>query len=286
MAVRHIRIGSSQDVLSYDDADYDSALESDAPIKAGTPVDGNDVLRQDDIGVLVGNVKGPVSSTDHAITRYHGTTGKIIQDSALLLDDAGNLSKATSDLDIDCGTNKTLRLVQPVWEDRNISAYNLGGPAAYAPVETTLYDLAGADTGIYTIGFNVSDKVSGVFEVPHQHKELSDAYFHIHWQGTGAVPTGTDKVKWRLTLSYGRDGNFFSAVSTKEIETDIDTQYKLYHSEFSAMGSGVAMVGDQFAFTIERIAASADEYAGLATISTMGVHYQIDTIGSRQKTTK
>lgn len=285
MVRRYVRIGQISNAFIYDDGDYSAAMETDAPIRAGTPIAGNDVLRKDDLGVFVGDVVGPASSTDNAIVRFNSTSGKLIQNSLLILDDSGNLSKA-GDLDLDCGSGYTLRLVQPVWEDRNVSAYNLGGPAAYAPVETTIYDLSGVDTGIYTIGFNVADKVSGVFEVPHHHKELSDAYFHVHWQGTGAAPSGTDKVKWKLILSYGRDGSYFTAVSTKEVETDIDTQYKIYHSEFSAMGGGVAKCGDQFAFTFERVAASADEYAGLAVISTMGVHYQIDTIGSRSKTAK
>lgn len=37
----------------------------------------------------VGDVVGPASSTDNAITRFDGTTGKIIQNSALTLSDAG-----------------------------------------------------------------------------------------------------------------------------------------------------------------------------------------------------
>ncbi|KKK55842.1 hypothetical protein LCGC14_3070520, partial [marine sediment metagenome] len=33
---------------------------------------------------------------------------------------------------------------------------------------------------------------------------------------------------------------------------------------------------------LERIAASADEYSGDAIVATVGIHYQVDTIGSRQ----
>lgn len=49
MAERYIRIGSSEEILCYDDADYNAAVETDAPIKAGPPVDDNDVLRLGDI---------------------------------------------------------------------------------------------------------------------------------------------------------------------------------------------------------------------------------------------
>jgi hypothetical protein len=39
-----------------------------------------------------GDVTGPVSSTDNAITRFDGTTGKIIQNSGATIDDSGNLT--------------------------------------------------------------------------------------------------------------------------------------------------------------------------------------------------
>lgn len=43
-----------------------------------------------------GDVTGPASSTDNAIARFDSTTGKIIQDSAGILDDSGNLSGLNS----------------------------------------------------------------------------------------------------------------------------------------------------------------------------------------------
>lgn len=39
-----------------------------------------------------GNVVGPASATSNAITRYDGTTGKLIKDSAVTVDDSGNLA--------------------------------------------------------------------------------------------------------------------------------------------------------------------------------------------------
>jgi len=43
-----------------------------------------------------GNVTGPVSSTDNALSRYDGTTGQVIQDSGAILDDSNNLSGLAS----------------------------------------------------------------------------------------------------------------------------------------------------------------------------------------------
>jgi hypothetical protein len=43
-----------------------------------------------------GNVTGAASSTDNAITRFDGTTGKVIQNSNVTLDDTGNIVSANS----------------------------------------------------------------------------------------------------------------------------------------------------------------------------------------------
>ena len=39
-----------------------------------------------------GDVVGPASATDNALARYDGTTGKLLQDSLLIVDDVGNIS--------------------------------------------------------------------------------------------------------------------------------------------------------------------------------------------------
>lgn len=44
----------------------------------------------------IGNVVGPASSTDNALVRFDGTTGKLIQNSNAILDDTGNLTLAVA----------------------------------------------------------------------------------------------------------------------------------------------------------------------------------------------
>ena len=53
-----------------------------------------------------GDVAGPASSTDNAITRFDGITGKIIQNSTVIISDAGAVSSATID-----GNNNTLTVL-------------------------------------------------------------------------------------------------------------------------------------------------------------------------------
>jgi hypothetical protein len=70
-----------------------------------------------------GDVDGPVSSTDNALVRFDGVTGKLIQDSNATLDDFGNaifVGDVTvgSDLITDFVTEKTLN--HGVWVGGNI----------------------------------------------------------------------------------------------------------------------------------------------------------------------
>ena len=44
----------------------------------------------------VGNVAGPASSTDNAIARFDGTTGKIIQNSGVIVSDTNDVSGVLS----------------------------------------------------------------------------------------------------------------------------------------------------------------------------------------------
>ncbi|KKL85892.1 hypothetical protein LCGC14_1950160 [marine sediment metagenome] len=142
-------------------------------------------------------------------------------------------------------------------------------------------DNVGADTGIAAYGLAVGEGFSGQFEMQHDYKEGSNLTFHVHYQGI-AAPTGTDKIQFQLTYSFGKNGVTLTPVTIITVEVDIDTQYEFNQVDFAAITAADLDIEDQFLFTLERIAASATEYSGEALIATVGVHYEIDTIGSRQ----
>lgn len=197
----------------------------------------------------------------------------------------GDIERQTDDLTVTTASQKTVVLSQPVWKDINLATVTFGHPSSIIPDEVQIVDNTGTNTGIYTWGFDVNEYVSGGFELQHDYKEGSDLYFHIHWQGS-AAPTGTDNVKWQLIYIVSRDGATVSPATTITTETGYDTAYEQVRSDFTAITGTNFKIGDQFMFTIGRVAASADEYAGDAITMTLGVHYQIDTIGSRQIGTK
>lgn len=58
---------------------------------------GNQIWTADNIGTVSGtaDVSGPASSTDNAVVRFDGVTGKIIQNSTVTISDAGAVSAAS-----------------------------------------------------------------------------------------------------------------------------------------------------------------------------------------------
>jgi len=189
---------------------------------------------------------------------------------------------AASDFVVDCGANKTIELAEVVWKDINVGAAQLSRPAASQPSEGNFIDEAGADTGITTLAYSIGDKASGSFELQHDYKNGSDLTFHVHWEGI-VVPDLIEYVQWRLTYTLMRDGSTLDAVTTFDSpDAGIDLRYKAIRSDFAAITGTNYLIGDQFLFTLERVSATGDDYPGDALVATIGVHYQVDTMGSRQ----
>lgn len=59
---------------------------------AQAPVEDYQALRLVDVGVIAGDVIGPAASTDNAVARWDGITGKLIDDSLLIVDNIGHIS--------------------------------------------------------------------------------------------------------------------------------------------------------------------------------------------------
>lgn len=215
-----------------------------------------------------------------ADSSIHYTDVKIHEASPTIESRAANGTDA-ADLTVDCGTDKTLVLSETVYKDINLASAILSLPVATQPDEVQFKDEAGNDTGITTWGFAINELVCGSFELQHDYKEGTDLVFHVHWQGIAAPADGTDNVKWQIIYTVARDSTTLDATATISGQTAITTQYSFYRTDLTTITGTNFKIGDQMLFQFKRIAASADDYAGDALVATLGVHYQVDTIGSR-----
>jgi hypothetical protein len=92
MALQQIRIGGLDNIIQYDDGAFSSALETDQPVKAGTPVDPTDVVRLNDLPSLVDMAdavaKKHVQGTDTALGGLGTKNPPIDADKAIYRDSA------------------------------------------------------------------------------------------------------------------------------------------------------------------------------------------------------
>jgi hypothetical protein len=201
---------------------------------------------------------------------YDGTNGNIDTDLV-----------APSDLTIDCGTAKTLVLEVPVYQDANLAGAVLAGNPGVTPGKDAFVDEAGLATGIFTYSFAEDEGVHGSMEIPHDYKEGTNLVFHVHWQGI-AAPTGTDNVQWRLIYTIARDGTTLdAAVPVDSADTPFATRYQFKRTDIATITGTNIKIGDQLLFSLLRVLATGDAYAGDALLATAGIHYQVDTLGSR-----
>lgn len=172
-----------------------------------------------------------------------------------------------------------------VWEDVNIHIPLVdpglfGSALDFGPWDSTNIDCTyfeGSGTG--------TEEYSEWREYPHNGKEDSDIQFHIH----GATPdTATSNIKISLeyiiksgttTRASGTVSTTFAAGSGAWEEQRINIG--------SAVGSSSIKIGDQIGMRVFRDAGdAADVNTADFYCTTFGFHYEIDTMGSRQITSK
>jgi len=206
---------------------------------------------------------------------YDGTSGNIDTDLV-----------APSDLVVDCGTDKTLVLEESVWNDIqfNIETGRVG--AANFPDWDTTFT---ANTGAYK--FDVNDFIDlGAQEMLHDWKEETSIYFHVHTALDGANASGSSQyAKFTVYVAYADEDGVFTETN-KDIEIEIPTGTADLTHLFGA-ASALAMtgltIGTQMNIRLKRIAATTGtEYPNHIFVTQVGIHYEVDTLGSRQIGTK
>ena len=169
-----------------------------------------------------------------------------------------------------------------VWEDENAGAVQLGrGASAPGIIQVnagTVY-LPGFD------GVNTTEQLFSSIEIPHSYKEGSNLVFHVHW---APVNTNAGNVLWQITYCITRDTAVQSAETTIEIQQAAPgVAWEQNRADFPAINGAALLIGDQIDFRFFRNPADGDDtYGSDAIVKTVGFHYEKDTVGSRQITTK
>ena len=188
----------------------------------------------------------------------------------------GNYSEFESDGTLVAHGNATC------WDDIALAATALG-------VGATAPDLVNINgSGIYLRAFDglaTTEQLFGSFEIPHDYAEGTDLIPHIHW-----MPTTAGAGTVRFYVDYWRvDGPSTYAPSTPTTiyaeGTTNSTAWEAFRTDTNTISGTGITIGDQVAFRLYRDP-SQDTYGADAAVLTFGIHYQINSLGSRQITIK
>jgi hypothetical protein len=206
---------------------------------------------------------------------YDGTKGII--DTSLV---------TASDLQISCGTDKTIVLNESVWDD--LQFLISGGkipPSNYPDWDTSFT----TNTGEYKFEVNDYIDLAGN-EMPHTYKQGTTIKPHLHLALDGANSSGSDQyAKFTLYIAYA-DANEVWTETSKTAEITIPTGTADLTHLFLDMGDLTftnQLIGCQIKLRLKRIAATGGtEYPNHIFVTQVGIHHEIDTMGSRGVATK
>jgi hypothetical protein len=171
-----------------------------------------------------------------------------------------------------------------------LSSFRL--PAANAPTLASFVGNLNKET------YAVNDYQEFTTELQHGYKAGSTFEFHIHGALNATVSGGDEKVKFEIEYTIANMssptgglglGDVFpsTTIVSKEVTIpDTTADLRNLYIEVGSDSTGSFSMGATICGRIRRIAASANELTADPFVTQVGVHYQRDTVGSRQTTTK
>jgi hypothetical protein len=210
------------------------------------------------------------------------TTGNILEIGAGAT--GTTINSATNDIHINAPAGKTLVLDTPVYDDIILPLMSGKIPASNYP------DWASFTTNTAAYKFGVDEYIDCMAEVPHDYKEGTDLIIHVHFV-LSAATAQEEKVQFIAYYSIGDAMEAMAAEANGSGESTIangtaDKSHILLNLK-TITGTNYK-IGAIINIRLKRIAKSAggNELTAEPFVMSVGVHYQIDTLGSRSVTSK
>jgi len=190
---------------------------------------------------------------------------------------------AENDLTIYTGTNKTLVLDHPVFNDINIGI----NPRNTGTGRPTLATFKG---GILEFQFAVGDFVSATpFELLHDWVEGSTVEFHLHWAMSENNDATVRGVKWAIEFTYADAEGVFVNNDTQSVEAVIPANELAHTHRYTSIFSftPATKIGTQVCLNLTRIASVTNPAPATSPFAlSFGVHYSVNSLGSRTRGNK
>jgi hypothetical protein len=199
-------------------------------------------------------------------------------------DGALYLGGTTNGVKIIKGGELTLLGTATVWNDINMSLVTAKVPAANFPAWAAF----SANLNSYTFAINDYADISTA-EILHQYKEGSDLGIHIHLVTNGLNNATARKVKYTIYYSWGDMDEVMGAEASLTAEATIAANVADRTHLFLDMGD---ITGENYKIEsllklrVKRIAGTGTEPAVDPFVEQVGIHYEIDALGSKTELVK
>lgn len=170
------------------------------------------------------------------------------------------------------------------WNDINFEALSLGKGAS-APNQINIL-FSGNLQGLAFDGVNIAEQLYGGGEVLHGYKEDTAIYPHVHWMPT--VNSSRGDITWFLEYSWANTNSTYTAPVTINVTQTISNDAWVHlRADFPAIAGTGYEVGSHLVFRLYRDpTVSTDTYEHDAALLSVGIHYEVDSIGSTQLSDK
>jgi len=170
-----------------------------------------------------------------------------------------------------------------VWEDLQVPGMSVGA----GPSSPDLIHFAGSVT-LSVYGFDGGSTLEQVYftcQIPHARKVGSTIYPHVHWAPTTA---GAGNVKWNLEYTWQNWDATFGASTTISVTAAAGGTAWYHHlTSFPTItGTGMGISSILVCRLYREPSDIADTYGADAAFLAFDIHYEIDTVGSRQEAAK
>jgi len=225
------------------------------------------IPRRNEIKTGLGGNAGEVSLISRGIEKVRATETNVLVGDIL----------GSNYMDFEADGSMVAKGNATMWEDLNFGVVRSGGPVAFRPDDITINNV------YYKYFTNANNQSCGdEEEIPHEAKLNSDFYPHAHGflaPGESAGTTGIEfTIYWELRQSTGvTNGSTIVSATSAEITAN-PTKLDLYNSSFT----GPTELGAQLALSIYRTGGNAGDFI----VTTYGIHYEVDMLGSHEITTK
>jgi hypothetical protein len=180
-------------------------------------------------------------------------------------------------------------LAVPVWEDIRLIPGSFDRAGVTDPAYVA-YSPNGGTISTYLTEWQTIDIASCTVQIPHAYKEGSDIYCHIHWTAgaRGSAENGK-AVGWKVDYTWTNIDDVFGNMSTLNLSDACDGVNHRHQMtpDILINGSGKT-ISSMLILNIKRSDTGADDTwvgttsSNLPMMLELDLHYQIDTLGSRQ----